>query len=219
MTSAEFLSWVRGPAFEAALVIFVIGLLLRGLEIFLLGRKPDLAVPRRDGIVDGFKTIGRRFFVSFDALQRNPVTIVGGYVFHIGLFVAIFGLAAHIELFRAAIGFGWPSLPTPLVDLLTALAIIALFVLLWHRLTNPVKRLLSTGEDYLTWAVTVLPLLTGYMAYHHLFFNYTWLLALHILSVELLMVVFPFTKLTHTFTLFVSRWYTGMMAGRKGVEI
>ncbi|MGF1643606.1 MAG: hypothetical protein ACFCUJ_08160 [Thiotrichales bacterium] len=219
MSSAEFLSWVRGPMFDIALVIFVIGILVRLLEIYLLGRKPDLAAARRDGIADGFKTVGRRFLFNLDMIKRNPVTVLAGYVFHIGLLVAIFLLAPHIEVFRALFGFGWPALPTPIVDFLTALAIIALLVLLWHRLTDPVKRLLSTGEDYLVWALTLIPLLTGYLAYHHLFFNYTAMLGLHILSVELLLIVFPFTKLSHAFTLFISRWYTGMMAGRKGVEI
>jgi hypothetical protein len=35
--------------------------------------------------------------------------------------------------------------------------------------------------------------------------------------VELLLVVLPFTKLIHTFTVFFSRWYNGAIAGRKGV--
>ena len=44
------------------------------------------------------------------------------------------------------------------------------------------------------------------------------LLALHILSVELLMVLFPFTRLMHAFTLFMARWYTGAVSGFRGVE-
>jgi nitrate reductase gamma subunit len=36
--------------------------------------------------------------------------------------------------------------------------------------------------------------------------------------VELLLVVFPFTKLTHAFTVFIARWYNGAIFGRKGVE-
>jgi nitrate reductase gamma subunit len=44
------------------------------------------------------------------------------------------------------------------------------------------------------------------------------LLVLHIGSVELLMVAFPFTKLMHAFTLFMARYYNGAMAGRKGVN-
>ena len=47
---------------------------------------------------------------------------------------------------------------------------------------------------------------------------YTLMLALHLLSVELLMVVAPFTKLTHMFSFATARWYQGYQAGRRGVE-
>ena len=39
----DFLLWVRGPAFDIALVVFVVGILLRLFEILLLGRGPQLA--------------------------------------------------------------------------------------------------------------------------------------------------------------------------------
>jgi nitrate reductase gamma subunit len=55
------------------------------------------------------------------------------------------------------------------------------------------------------------------MAYHHLMLEYTLMLSLHIFSVELLLVLLPFTKLFHTFSVFVSRWYNGDFYGRKGV--
>ena len=112
---------------------------------------------------------------------------------------------------------GWPPLPSPLVDALTVASILALFVLLAHRLTNPVKKILTTSGDYLAWGLTLLPLLTGYLAYHHLLLEYTLMLAVHILSVEALLILLPFTKLFHTFSVFISRWYNGDIFGRKGV--
>lgn len=219
MNGAEFLLWVRGPAFDIALAVFVFGIILKFLEIFLLGRKADLSAPRGSAMAGGFRTVFSRFLpADKNTFKRSAFTIVAGYVFHIGLLVALFLFVPHIELFKNMFGFGWPGLPTPIVDFFTAMALIALIAILFHRLTHPVLKFLSTKEDYLVWAVTFLPMLTGYMAYHHLFFSYYWLLGMHILSVELLMIVFPFTKLMHTFTLFLSRWYTGAMAGRKGVQ-
>jgi nitrate reductase gamma subunit len=44
------------------------------------------------------------------------------------------------------------------------------------------------------------------------------LIAIHILSVELLMVAFPFTKLMHAFTLFMARYYNGAISGYRGVK-
>ena len=71
---------------------------------------------------------------------------------------------------------------------------------------------------WLWYLVTLLPVLTGYLAYNHLLLPYTLMLALHLLSVELLMVVAPFTKLTHMFSFATARWYQGYQAGRRGVE-
>jgi nitrate reductase gamma subunit len=81
-----------------------------------------------------------------------------------------------------------------------------------------VKRFLSNFDDYLGWFVTILPLVTGYIAFHRVGMPAPTLIAIHILSVELLMVVFPFTKLMHAFTLFLARWYNGAISGYRGVQ-
>lgn len=95
---------------------------------------------------------------------------------------------------------------------------LALLGLAWHRLTNPVLKILTDHGDWLAWILTFLPVLTGYITTHHLVDPYPTALALHILSVEALLVLFPFTKLMHAFTLFAARWYNGAMNGRRGVE-
>ena len=66
--------------------------------------------------------------------------------------------------------------------------------------------------------MTLLPLLTGYLAFHRMLMPYQTMLGLHILSVELLLIVFPFTKLMHSFTVFFARWYNGAAFGRRGVQ-
>lgn len=219
MNSAEFLLWVRGPGLQIATVIFVFGVILRLFEIFALGRKKELAETRSSGVAEGFRTmVTRSLPADANTAKRSLFTIVSGYVFHIGLFVIIFLLAPHISVFKAVFGFSWSSVSTPVVDFFAVITMITLLAIMFRRLTNPVLRFLSTGQDYLVWALTFFPVLTGYLAYHHLVLPYTWMLGLHILSVELLMIFFPFTKLMHTFTLFISRWYTGSMAGQKGVK-
>jgi nitrate reductase gamma subunit len=217
MSHLDLLTIARGSALNWALVIFAAGIVLRLFEIFGLGRKPDLAKPRADSPGSGWRTIFSRSLPPEGMLKREPVTYIGGYVFHFGLLITIFFFAPHIEFFRSMTGLLWPSLPNALVDASAVAGIVALGILLAHRLSNRVKRLLSGFEDYLAWAVTLLPLLTGYLAYHHLFVEYTLMLALHLFSVELLLVLLPFTKLFHTFSLFISRWYNGDFFGRKGV--
>ena len=214
----DFLLWVRGTAFDVAMTIFVIGVIIRLFEIISLGRGVDLAEARGSEFGPGMKTVFNRFLPEVNTFKRQPLTVIGGYVFHIGLLVSLILFVPHIQLFQETFGFGWPGLPNPIVDAAAVLGIVGLFAVLWNRLTNPVMRLISTREDYLVWLLTLLPMLTGYLAYHRMVNPYPLILGLHILSVEILMILFPFTKLMHTFTLFMARWYNGAMSGRRGVE-
>jgi len=145
------------------------------------------------------------------------VSYLAGYTFHIGLILTFFFFVPHIEVLRRATGLAWPHLPTPLVDGMAVITVVALVVMLASRLLDPVKRFLSVAEDYLAWLLTFAPVATGYLCFHHLGLPYTWLLALHLASVEVLMVCMPFTKLIHFVTLFPSRWMNGAHFGRAGV--
>ncbi len=140
-----------------------------------------------------------------------------GYLFHIGFIITVLFLIPHIEIWKSLFNFGWPGLPTSVIDLITVITMLALLVLLFDRITNPVKKRLTGVGDYIAWLVTFLPLLTGYLTYHHIGLSYGEMLARHILSVELLMVVLPFTKLIHSVTIFISRWYNGDQFAHKGV--
>jgi len=217
MTEIELLSWARGPGLQIASSIFVAGVVIRIFEILLLGRKANLAEARGTEMSSGLKTIFTRTVPDRTTFRRSSVTIVSGYAFHIGLFVVCFLSAPHILFLKDIIGFGWPSLPTPVIDACAVITIIALVATLVNRLTNKVMRFLTNFEDLLTWVLTFLPVLTGYLAFHRIGLSAPSLLAVHLLSVELLLVLFPFTKLMHAFTLFLARWYNGAISGYKGV--
>jgi nitrate reductase gamma subunit len=217
MTEEAFLAWVRGPGMQIALGIFFLGITIRVVEMLMIGRKPDLAVARKQGTAAGWRTIFHRSLPTPGMMHREPLVFLGGYIFHVGFFLVLLFAVPHIELFHGVWGFRWPGLPRWLIDISAILSIGALVALLVHRIVDPVRRFLSRSGDYLSWAVTILPLVTGYFATHHMMLPYTQMLAVHILSVELLLIVLPFTKLIHMFTLFLSRWYNGAMAGRKGV--
>ena len=218
MTETELLIWARGQALQVATVIFLLGILVRILEILVLGRKADLAEARGSAVAGGLRTIVSRSFPDRGTLRRSTFNVVAGYVFHIGFFVVLFLFAPHILLFQDVLGFGWPSIPTPIIDATTIVTIIALLAVLVHRVKDPVMRFLSRSQDYISWFVTILPLVTGYLAFHRTGLTPPTLIAIHILSVELLMVVFPFTKLMHAFALFMARYYNGAIAGYRGVN-
>lgn len=219
MNEMQFLTWVRGPGLDIAVGIFLLGVLWRLVEIYSLGRKKDLAAPRHVSGASGWHTVFRRSVPPEGMLKRSPVSYLGGYTFHIGLAIVVFLFAPHIKLIESLTGLSWPGLPSQFIDLVAVVTLAAMVVVLVDRINKPVKRYLSTFQDWFTWALTFLPVLTGWMAVQHLLLPYTTMLALHILSVELLLVFLPFTKLFHAFTVFGSRWFNGAVNGHKGVAV
>jgi hypothetical protein len=159
-----------------------------------------------------------RFYTDAGTFKAAPFDVVVGIIWHIGFIVALLLFIPHVELIKSTFGVAWPALPNPVVDAITAVTLLGLLAALVHRVVHPVKRFLSSTEDYVIWTVTFLPLLTGYLAYHRLINPYPLALGLHILAAEIFLIVLPFTKLTHIFTAWIARYYNGATFGRKGVQ-
>jgi nitrate reductase gamma subunit len=218
MTEIELLSWLRGPCFQISVAIFVFGLVYRISQNLALGRKKNLAAPRGNGFSAGLNTIWRRSFFQGGISYRGYFTLIAGYAFHLGFLVTLFFMSQHIIVFRSIFGFGWPALPPAIIDITALIGIAALIAVLIHRIQDPVLRKLSDYQDYLAWALTFLPLASGFILVHPMDISYTLLLCLHIISAEVLLIVIPFTKLSHMISIFIARWYNGAIAGYKGVQ-
>lgn len=219
MNEIQFLTWVRSTGLNISIGLFVLGMLWRLIEIYSLGRKQDLAPARSVPGASGWHTIARRSLPPPGMMKRSPISYIGGYIFHVGLFVVVFFLAQHIKLIESLLGISWPNLPAQVIDTVAVVTLATMVLILADRINKPVKRYLSTFGDYLAWVLTFLPVLTGYLAVKHMVLPYTTMLALHILSVELLLIALPFTKLIHVFTLVISRWYNGDISGKRGVPV
>lgn len=217
MTLLEF---ARGPAMQVSVIILVVGIAWRLLGALLLRRKKDLSKARNKITFDGaLRTVFNRMWIRKPFVQRVSVTLLLAYVFHIGLFIVIFFFAPHVALIRDITGLSWPSLPNGLVMLTGAVTLAALVALLIRRLTNTVLQAISNADDYISWFVTAAPILTGMLASAHVGARYETLLAIHILSVELLFIWFPFGKLMHTLLFLPSRMQLGATFERRGVSI
>ncbi|TNF99311.1 MAG: nitrate reductase [Gammaproteobacteria bacterium] len=217
MTLLEF---ARGPGLYWATIIFVLGIVWRLVGVLLLPRIKDLSTPRKDSAaMGGIRTIFSRSWPAPELEKNIRFAHITGYVWHIGLFIVILFYAPHIAFFKSIVGFGWPHLPTNLITIASAITLGILVALIVRRMIHPVLKLLSNFDDYLSLLLTILPLLTGVLAYAHLGARYETLLALHILSVELLMVWFPFGKLMHGFTIWTSRYQVGKAFERRGVKV
>jgi nitrate reductase gamma subunit len=162
----------------------------------------------------------RGFHPSATLVTINP------YVFHIGLALVFFGYAPHIAFIRRLTGLGWPALPDMVMYIAAAATIVSLLIALLFRLTDPVLKKISRADDMLVWALTMLPLMTGMAVVGessasllaHANPLYRGPLAVHLLSLELLLVWFPFGKLMHAFLVFPNRMRLARLFGRRGVR-
>jgi nitrate reductase gamma subunit len=83
---------------------------------------------------------------------------------------------------------------------------------------HPVMRMITRADDYLSLIVIISALVTGLMAYAHMGLRYETMLALHFISVEVLFIWIPFSKLAHMFFWLLSRYRIGTFFERKGVK-
>ena len=218
----DLLDFARGPALTTALTVFVFGVAWRLLSLILLPWARDPA-PRREGArpawVGALRGFARHLWPRKPFARASMVTTVNGYVMHLGLAIVFFGLAQHILFLRGLFGLSWPNLPSGLISGVAVVTLGSLALALARRLTHPVLRLISTFNDYFSWLVTFLPIATGLLAVSHLGAPYPTLLAVHLLSVSLLLIWFPFGKLMHAFLVFVTRSETGIAYNRRGVVL
>ena len=224
MSWNAILEFARGPLFLTAILVFIFGIFYRLMRILALGWRRD-EVPsmgsKTTGVIKSFlKGILFLPFVPWvkGTFRRNPVIYLAGSIFHLGLFVVIFLGTAHMLVWKSLLGFGWPTLSLPIVDWLAAGAIIALLVLLVNRIVNPVLRMLSGPAEYLNWALVFLPMVTGYIMTHHLWFRYEILFSLHMLTVDILLIWIPVSRISHFMFFFFSRLIHGQEYGKRAVN-
>jgi nitrate reductase gamma subunit len=213
------LDFARGPGMNFALAVFVLGVLWRLLGIALLRYRSLHTEPRKSRFEagwDGLITAATRSLPHRAFIGRTGYTMLLGYSYHIGLFLVILGFAPHILFFKGLIGLSWPSMPSSWVHIIGVLTLTLLVAVFIRRVTHNVTRRLSNFDDYFSWFVTALVVVTGLMAVAHMGAPYETLVAWHLLSLELLLVWFPFGKLMHAFFIFPSRSINGYFLARKG---
>lgn len=146
--------------------------------------------------------------------REKPGFTIVFFLFHIGIVIAPFFVAAHVMLFQQALGFTWPSFSQPIAHLMCLLVIFGFVFMVLRRLTLPEVRIVTSAEDYVILLITVAPFATGLLAGLHVGDYDFWLLA-HIVSGHVMLLAIPFTKLSHMVLFFCSRAQLGMDFGIK----
>lgn len=218
----DILDFARGPALQYSMMFFVAGVFWRLSSLFLLPRRKVVSAARTGAsppIIAATAEFFRRMGPGKSYASRSMFMFFNGWVMHVGLALIVFGLGAHIMFIKRLTGFSWPTMPSNLIFLVAVVTLFSLIAALVYRLGNPVLKLISTADDYVSWVVTALPILTGIVATMHVFARYELLLAIHILSICLFLIWFPFGKLMHSFLVFITRAETGMEQARRGVKM
>ena len=215
----DLLTFARGPFLQFALVVFALGVTWRIAGIVLLRQGKLLSEPRTSlgkALFGGFATMGSRSWPHPEFIGRTGAGEALGYSYHIGLFTVVLAFAPHIQTWGAFLGFEWPALPSGVITIISVLTFTLLLAVLFRRLTHRVLRLLSNFDDYFSWFITALVIVTGLMATAHFGAPYETLLGLHIFSFDVLLIWFPFGKLMHAFYIMPSRAINGFLLSRKG---
>ena len=227
----NFVAFVEGPLVWIAFLTFLIGSALRLLFFFTLSTKKDKPVYRFFSFKWMLLSISRWLFPVNPDLKKNPFFSVLGYLFHICLIAVPLFYSAHLMLWEESrFKWKWWAMPDRWADWMTLLLLaIAVFFIL-RRLLSPHVRIITTASDYVLIIICALPFLTGYLNTHPDGTGYQWVTSalpfygqysttLHILSGALMLIVVPFTKLSHWVLFFISRAVTGMEFGRRNYPV
>jgi len=217
----DFLDFVRGPALKVSIAIFVAGVFWRLTALALRRRTLDRSLKRPgapSALRGGLRTIFQRMVTRKPFSHDIHVPYLVAHTFHIGLLIIVVLGTPHILFISEIIGVRWAGLSKGVIDIVSGITFGALLLALFHRLTHPVRRRLSTFDDYLTWTIVVLPVITGLLLTSHLGARYETMLAIHIATFEILLIWFPFGKLMHAFFWVSSRGATGARYSHRGAR-
>jgi nitrate reductase gamma subunit len=206
--------FVRGPLVWVSFIVFVVGMIYRIATLISLSKQKDRVVYDHFSGSWAMRSILHWIFPFNRTVAQYPVYSIMTYLFHILLLGVPIFLLAHNVLWFESWQISWWSLREDVADYLTLgmLAIIAYLII--RRMVAPYARIVTSPIDYLLLIVVALPFLTGYLAYHQ-WIDYHLMLILHILSGELMLILIPFTKLSHMFLFFLTRAHIGSEFGQR----
>lgn len=196
-------AWIdfgRGPLFRLAIGLMALGL-LRAVVLTIVGiaeayrRNSDRIVPWK---VVARQTLG--WLVPAGRLWRaRPVYSSTSFLFHAGLLAVPLFLAAHVRLWRGAVGFAWPGMGQTPADYLTLMTIAAGLGLFCGRAFHRAARALSRLQDYVWPPLLIVPFATGYVCSHAALRAeaYQALMLAHVYAADLILIMIPFTKVAH----------------------
>jgi nitrate reductase gamma subunit len=203
MTSMEqWLEFARGPLFRACLAIMLLGL-LRAVLLNTVGLVALLRRSRRNRRkVDWMPvfTASLKWILPIKkGFEARAVFSFTSMLFHATIIITPIFLGAHILLWKRGIGISWPAIGNFAADYLTLIAIAAGIALFVERIGAGASRAISRAQDYFLPLLILVPFVSGYLAMHPAInpFGYNGTMFVHVMSGNLILLLIPFTKLSH----------------------
>ncbi len=212
-------SFLTGPGLWISFTIFFVGLIVRITFLFGMSKAKDRVIYNHIDIRWGLKSI-LLWLIPWASvsMRKQPVFTFMVFAFHVPLIAVPLFLDAHNILWDEGFGVRLWSMPDICADVMTIILIGSGLFLLVRRLFRPEVRILTSVWDYSLLILTMLPFITGFMAFHQLG-PYESVLLLHIFFSETLLILIPLSKLGHAILFFFTRAFIGFeMGGRRGAR-
>jgi len=202
-----------GPMLWLASGVFILGSFYRLISMARLAAKKDPVVFSYMSAFYSLRSI-LHWIIPFASvnMRKHPIMTVVAFTFHICLFAVPIFLCAHIILINEAWQVKWWYLPNPIADVMTLIVIGACIFFLGRRLLLREVRYLTTFSDFLILAGVAAPFITGFWSYHQ-YPGHATAAILHIISGEIILVMIPFTRLSHMLFFPFLRGYAGSEFG------
>ncbi|MEW5946169.1 MAG: hypothetical protein AB1742_08230 [bacterium] len=196
----QWISFAVGPLFRFAFVLMLLGaarlVLLQVWAVVEARRRAgDRTLPAKQILKTTLE-----WTIPFSRLHRlMPLQSFASFAFHAGVILIPVFFAGHVGLWKKALGVSWYAFSTAVADPLTILALASIGILFGIRLWDRKARFLSGAFDYGVLALLFAVFLTGFFSSHPWLspIPYNVALLLHFLGAEAVIVMIPFTKLSH----------------------
>ncbi|MBT3311446.1 MAG: hypothetical protein HN737_02155 [Desulfobacterales bacterium] len=210
--------FIRGPMAWVSFLIFISGSAYQIIGFFrntskqeeFAFSKPSYVQHTRGQPVNkkllSFKDI--KYSIKYSMIGFDPFFSVITIIFHICILILPFLLYEHNAIFEILWGFPLSpfTLPENVSDILTFTIIACIFYFILRRIFIRRVRSITTFYDYYILFIVAAPFITGFLLLHNIF-SYKTIAIFHILSVELLFISLPFSKLSHMFFFILNRFY------------
>lgn len=206
-------AFVTGPLAWAAFIVFVGGSLYKLMRMLMLVINKEKFIFDYMSLKYSLRSIFHWItpFATVN-MRRHPLLTIVSFAFHICLFLVPIFLLSHIVLFDESFNTSWLPLPDAAADVMTLIVIAGCVFFLARRMTRKEVKYVTSLSDFVLLAIVAAPFITGFIAYHQWIY-YPLFLILHILTGEILLMVIPFTRLSHMIFSPFTRAYMGSEFG------